>query len=130
MESLKLDIKLKASCQQIYTDWLSSQGHTAITGGEAEVYNEVNSKFTAWDDYIQGQILELIPYSTIKMTWRTVEFAKSDVDSKVTVTLEKIGDSETLLTLSQTNLPNGTKQKYTDGWNEFYLEPMADYYNS
>lgn len=129
MESLKLEIKLKASSNRIYTDWLSSEGHSAMTGGEAEVFNEVKSQFTAWDDYIQGQIIELIPDSTIKMTWRTVEFTKADVDSKVTVTLEKLNDSETLLTLDQVNLPEGTKQKYTDGWNQFYLEPMSDYYN-
>ncbi|MGD1014454.1 MAG: hypothetical protein ABR963_08730 [Acidimicrobiales bacterium] len=50
-----------ASPEAIYRAWMSSDGHSAMTGGEAHVDPVVGGEFTAWDQYIKGTTLELDP---------------------------------------------------------------------
>ena len=60
----KMEFTLKtiidATAQEIYTAWLSSKGHTAMTVADATITAVVGKKFTAWDGYIAGTTLELI----------------------------------------------------------------------
>ncbi|MEO9533247.1 MAG: SRPBCC domain-containing protein [Crocinitomicaceae bacterium] len=130
MDSLELKTTINASASVIYKDWLTSKAHSEFTGGEAEITAEIGAEYTAWDEYITGTILELTPNQSIKMSWRTSEFAHNEEDSIVEIVLNNISDNETQLILKQTNMPEGTQQKYTDGWNEFYFEPMSEYYNN
>ena len=55
----ELFIALPATPQEIYSAWLSSDGHTALTGSPARVDGQVGGEFTAWDGYIFGVTLEL-----------------------------------------------------------------------
>ncbi len=73
MESLKLKITLPIAAQKLYTAWLNSKQHTAFSGGEAIISNKLNETFTAWDGYITGKNLELVPYKKIVQSWRTAE---------------------------------------------------------
>jgi activator of HSP90 ATPase len=130
MDHLTLETTLNASCSKIFNDWLNAESHEAFTGGEVEISAKEGTSYTAWDGYISGEILELTENQTIKMTWRTSEFDGSEEDSIVTLNFKKISDNKSLMTLSQTNMPSGTKQKYTDGWHEFYFEPMQNFYGS
>ena len=49
-----LKTTIKATAKQIYKSWLSTQGHTKMTGGAAFVSDKVGDSFTAWDGYIKG----------------------------------------------------------------------------
>ena len=49
----------KTTASEIYNAWLSSEGHSAITGSPAKVDGTVGGKFSAWDGYIFGTTLEL-----------------------------------------------------------------------
>ena len=42
-----LTTTIKATAKQIYKFWLSTQGHTKMTGGVAFVFDKVGDKFTA-----------------------------------------------------------------------------------
>ena len=48
-----------AQVSDICKAWLTSEGHSAITGIPANVDGRVGGKFTAWDEYISGSTLEL-----------------------------------------------------------------------
>ena len=56
---------LKASAKDIYNAWLSSKGHSSMTGADAKVSNKVGGSFTAWDGYIFGKNYLLEPNSKI-----------------------------------------------------------------
>jgi uncharacterized protein YndB with AHSA1/START domain len=117
---------IPATPQAIYEAWLSSIGHSAMTGSPAEATDQLGGTFTAWDGYIQGINLELTPYSRIVQSWRTLEFAEADPDSKIEVTLEPVAEG-TRLTLHHTNIPDG-QNGYYEGWKENYFEPMKAYF--
>jgi len=70
----KISAVIPAKPAVIYKAWLSTKGHTAMTGSSAKVNGKIGGKFTAWDGYIFGTTLELTPDQRIVQAWRTSEF--------------------------------------------------------
>jgi activator of HSP90 ATPase len=121
-----LTTTIKATAKQIYKSWLSTQGHTKMTGGVAFVSDKVGDNFTAWNDYIKGKNLVLEPYYRIVQSWRSINFEDHEPDSQIEVLLKENGD-ETILTLKHTKLPE-SGEHYIKGWDEHYFEPMKKYF--
>ncbi|MEZ4924286.1 MAG: SRPBCC domain-containing protein [Crocinitomicaceae bacterium] len=128
MDILEVEDIIPASSEQIYNDWLSSSGHSNMTGADAEINDEPRASFSAWDGYISGTNLQLEKNKRIFQSWRTLEFPENAPDSVLEVTLEPLSDSETKVIITQSNLPDGDGPKYTDGWNDYYFAPMKEYY--
>ncbi len=119
---------LPATPQEVYNAWLSSKGHAAMTSSPASASAVVGDEFDAWDGYIHGKNLELVPNKRIVQSWRTTEFSKDEPDSRIEITLEPAG-KQTKLTLSHTGLPPHGGQ-YESGWVESYFDPMKEYFSS
>jgi activator of HSP90 ATPase len=117
---------IKATAKQIYKSWLSTQGHTKMTGGAAFMSDKVGDSFTAWDDYIKGANLVLEPYNKIVQSWRSTNFEDHEPDSQIEITLSENGD-ETTLTLKHNKVPE-SGEHYIKGWDESYFEPMKKYF--
>lgn len=117
---------IPAGPEEIYSAWVDSEAHSAMTGGRAEVSNVVGESFTAWNGYITGKNLLLEPGKRIRQTWRTSEFAASDPDSIIEVRFEPV-EGGTLVTIYHTNLPDHGNQ-YKQGWRDAYFEPMKSYF--
>ena len=118
---------IQAEPAEIYKAWLSSEGHTSMTGSPAQVDGNVGGKFSAWDGYIFGTTLELTPNQRILQAWRTSEFPEDALDSHVEVLLEKF-DGETRITLIHTDVPENQVDSYRQGWEDFYFKPMRKHF--
>ena len=116
-----------ANTAAIYSAWLSTQGHTLMTGSPAKVNGHAKGDFTAWDGYIWGTFLELEPNKRIVQLWRTGEFPDDAEDSRVEILLEE-NNGKTKLTLIHTNMPEGQAESYKTGWLDFYFKPMKEYF--
>lgn len=114
------------SPEKIYTSWLDGDLHKAMTGGDAEGKAEVGTVFTAWDGYISGENLELVPNRRIVQSWRTTEFDDDAEDSLLEIDL-KVTDDGCELTIKHSNIPPG-QPDYKQGWIDFYFEPMSKYF--
>ena len=112
--------------KQIYDAWLSSKGHTAMTGSPARVSAKVGGRFSAWDGYISGKNLRLVLGRRIIQAWRTTEFAVSDPDSQIDIQFEKVA-SGTKITLHHIGIPPH-QSDYQSGWIECYFSPMKAYF--
>jgi uncharacterized protein YndB with AHSA1/START domain len=123
-----LTASIPATPEEIYEAWLDSLAHSEMTGGEANMSDQIGADVSAWDGYISGRNLELIPSGRIVQSWRTSEFDDEDEDSVVTVVLERVG-SETLLTLEHRNVPDGRRSYEEGGWESNYFEPMVAYFS-
>jgi activator of HSP90 ATPase len=117
---------IPASPKEIYDAWLSSGGHAAMTGSPARVSAKIGGKFSAWDGYIAGKNLKLVPDERIVQLWRTTQFAEGDADSEIDIQLEKSARG-TKLTLRHTNIPDG-QPDYRSGWKDCYFTPMTQYF--
>lgn len=122
-----LTTTIPASAQEIYDAWLDSLAHTEMTGSEAVMSDQVGAEVEAWDGYITGRNLELVPGERIVQSWRTTEFTDEHEDSIITVTLEETEDG-TLLTLVHSNVPKEQISYQQGGWRHHYFEPMQEYF--
>jgi uncharacterized protein YndB with AHSA1/START domain len=118
---------IPASPEEIYNAWLDSLGHSEMTGGEANMSGEVGAEVSAWDGYISGRNLELIPGERIVQSWRTTEFTDEHEDSVISIVLTEVGDG-TLLTLEHSNVPDDKRSYEEGGWQSHYFEPMVAYF--
>lgn len=116
----------------VYKTFLSSKGHTAMTGGQAKTSDKVGDAFSAWDGYITGKNLELEPGKLIVQAWRTSEFPDDAKDSIFKIELSQIktkdGKTGTKLKMTHSNIPDGQEKAYGPGWHENYWEPMKKYF--
>lgn len=122
-----LKTEIDASAEEIYTAWLSSEGHTNMTGGAATISEEIGASFTAWDGYIEGKNIDLEPPYRILQSWRTSQFEEQEKDSQLEVLLNQ-ANGKTKLTLIHTNVPD-SGEHYIKGWDESYFQPMKDYFS-
>ena len=120
------EVILKATPMEVYQAWLDSEAHTRMTGGEAQCSDQQGADFTAWDGYISGKNLELIPHQKIVQSWRTTQFKANEPDSLLTITFEAVGD-KTKLVLHHSNVPEDGGH-YIQGWEHHYFEPMKQYF--
>ncbi len=123
----KMSAVIPASPAEIYQAWLSTKGHTLMTGSPARVSGKVGGKFTAWDGYISGRTLELEPDRRIVQAWRTSEFPDNAPDSHLEVFLEET-NTGTKVTITHTEIPPGQADSYKQGWKDFYFKPMKEYF--
>jgi activator of HSP90 ATPase len=126
-ESVRASAVIPASAKEIYSAWLSAKGHAAMTGSAAKGTARVGCRFTAWDGYIEGKNLELVPPSLIVQAWRTSDFPDDAPDSRLEITLAD-AKGRTRITLTHTDIPAGQAKGYKQGWIDFYFKPMKEYF--
>jgi uncharacterized protein YndB with AHSA1/START domain len=122
-----LTTTIPASAADIYEAWLDSHGHSQMTGAPATMSDEPGAEVSAWDGYISGRNLELVPDEKIVQSWRTTEFTDDHEDSVITVMLEEVAGG-TLLTLVHTKVPEAQRSYEESGWETHYFEPMKEYF--
>ena len=128
MEFFTISTTISAKPEEIYNAWLSSDGHSQMTGSPAEVDPNIGGEFKAWDGYIWGKTLNMEPHRRIVQAWRTSEFPEGDPDSRVEIQLvERTGGTK--ITLIHTDIPNGQEESYKQGWKDFYFTPMHVYFS-
>jgi uncharacterized protein YndB with AHSA1/START domain len=128
-QSIEVSRVFPVSPNAIYDAWTNEDEHADMTGGDATFDPRVGGRFSAWDGYIKGTILELEPSRRIVQAWRTVDFPKDAADSRVEVLLEPIADG-TILTLRHSDIPDGQAADVELGWVEYYFEPMLEYFGA
>jgi len=126
-DSIKASAVIPAQPEAIYAAWLSSKGHTEMTGSAAKATARAGSRFSAWDGYISGTTLEVKPHARILQSWRTTEFAADEPDSLLEIVLAK-AKGGTRVTLNHSDIPAGHGPEYKKGWIDFYFKPMKEYF--
>ncbi len=124
----KLSCTLQASPEAVYDTWIDSAGHAAMTGAPAEIGKRVGDAYSAWDGYISGRTLELVPGRRIVQSWRTTDFADEEPDSTITIELEPT-KTGVRLTLLHSGVPDDQTDYENGGWRDFYFAPMKAYFS-
>lgn len=119
---------IPASPHAVYEAWMSSEGHTAMTGSDSTIEAREGAPYEAGEGYITGRTILLEPDRRIVQTWRTSEFSDSDPDSEIEVRLEPV-EGGTRLRLLHRNVPDGQLQYEQGGWQDNYFEPMKEYFS-
>jgi activator of HSP90 ATPase len=116
----------KTSPHEIYEALMDSKKHAVFTGSAAEISHEVGGEFMAYDGYITGKNIELVPDKKIVQSWRAVDWDEGYF-SRVTFVFTAVPEG-TRLDFVHTDVPDGTEDEFTQGWIENYWEPMKKYF--
>lgn len=126
-KSFELKEVFSASPKEVFDAWLNSEKHTEMTGGEAVCSAKIEDEFSAWDGYISGKNISIIPNEEIVQEWRTTEFKESDSSSELILKFKEVEEG-CELTLIHNNIPQG-QSDYEQGWINHYFEPMKNYFS-
>ena len=125
-DTFSIKLTFPVAPDTIYNAWLNSDEHSKMTGAPASIKPMPHTEFTAWDGYIFGKNLKLIPGEKIVQSWRTTDFAKEDEDSEIEIILTETEEGCELI-LIHSRIPDN-QPDYKQGWMDFYFEPMKIYF--
>ncbi len=120
--SIQQTVTFKATPHEVYEALMDSKKHAAFSGGQASISREVGGAYSAYDGYITGKNLELVPDKKIVQSWRAVDWPEGYF-STVTFVLLPIPEG-TRLNFTHTGVPDGTEAEFTQGWIDNYWDPM------
>ena len=126
MKTIIQKVKFKAGPEKLFEMYMDSKKHSLATGGKAVLSRKVGGSFTAWEGYIRGKNLALLPGKMIVQTWRTTTFKRVDQDSILVLTFEKTPGGA-LMIMIHTAVPDSIASKFKTGWQKHYWEPWKKY---
>ena len=126
-EIIQISEVFPVSAKRLFDAWLNSNEHSNFIGGDAEIRPIIGSKFSIWNGYITGTNLTIQPYGRIVQSWRSTDFPKGALDSKLEILFEKAGNG-TRITLIHTRLPAAKVKDFEKGWIDYYFKPMKKYF--
>ncbi|MFH2040439.1 MAG: SRPBCC domain-containing protein, partial [Chloroflexota bacterium] len=110
------------SSHQVYEALMDEEIHTSFTASAAQIIRKVGGVFTAYDGYISGKNIKLIPDQKIVQEWRAVDWEPQQT-SLITYELSAVPEG-TQLDFTHSGLPQGTEDDFARGWIDNYWEPM------
>ena len=127
-EALRVTSTIPVAPTTLYFAWIDSEHHSSMTGGPAKLEPVVGAKYSAVGGYVTGKLVILDLGRRIVMSWRTTDFPRDAVDSRVEVHFETLGPSTRILIL-HTEIPEGQSEQYKTLWNDKYITPMRAYFS-
>ena len=92
------------------------------------ISREAGGAFSAFDGYITGRNVELVPNQRIVQAWRAGSW-DAGVYSIVRFELKPQG-SGTRLIMDHDGFPEGARESLESGWKEHYWQPLSKYLDS
>jgi len=123
---IRQTVTFKASPHEVYEALMDSKKHAAFTGSAAEISREVGGEYMAYDGYITGKNIELVPDKKIVQSWRAVDWDEGYF-SRVIFEFTSVPEG-TRLDFVHMDVPDGTEDEFTQGWIDNYWEPMEKYF--
>ena len=120
-------IQFKAKPKVLYDLIMNPKKHSAFTDAAAQISQQIGGKYSAYDGYIEGENLELIPGKKIVQTWRAMEDKWPDGENSIIEFVFVENDHGTELQFTHKDIPHAVKSDFNKGWVEHYWEPMKAY---
>lgn len=124
MKTIRQTAEFKATPHEIFELLMDSKKHSMFTGSKAEISRKVGGKFTAYDGGLNGTNFEIVKDKKIVQAWRCeMEGWKKGYYSEATFLLKK-SKNGTKLEFIQTGVPDIAYENISQGWKDYYWEPM------
>ena len=124
-ESIHQEVVFKATPERVYQALMTSDQHSAFTGGEAKISGEVGGAFSCHGGQVVGRNVELVDGQRIVQAWRIAAWDPG-VYSIVRFELSAHEDGARLV-MDHSSFPAGKGEHLASGWTERYWEPLKKY---
>ena len=125
VKTIRQKVKFKTSPKEIYEMLMDSKKHSTFTESKAKIIKRIGGKIYAYDDWIEGENLELVPNKKIVQKWRGKDWPKGYY-STAKFELKKDKNGETILEFTQTDIPEKYYKLINKGWKEYYWNKMKN----
>jgi activator of HSP90 ATPase len=115
-------VRFKATPREVYEALMDSEKHSDFTHSEAKISRHVGGEISAYDGWIEGKNVELLPDKRIVQQWRGADWPKGHF-SMATFELKEV-DHGTELSFSQEGVPEDFYEDISQGWVDHYWTPM------
>lgn len=127
--SIKQQTIIPAKPLDVYNALMDSRRHSKFTSSICKIGKKEGSPYSAYDGYIRGKNIKLVPGKKIVQTWQAVD-GKWPEDHFSEITFEfKASPKGTLLKFSLKGIPAAQVAEFKTGWPEFYWEPLKIYFS-
>ena len=120
--TIRQSATFKTSPHEVYEALMDSRKHAKFTDSKASISRRIGGKFTAYDGYIEGVNLELVPDAKVVQSWRGSDWPEGHY-SQATFSLRQV-QGGTSLTFTQTGVPEDQYEAISQGWRDYYWKPM------
>ena len=124
--TVTLAVDLPAPPGRLYSMYLSPKTHAAITGAPVRIAARPGAAFRAFGGALIGTILQVVPQRLIVQSWRSTEFARSDLDSTLILAFSKRGKGGRI-ELTHVNIAEHDFAGVSQGWWTYYFNPWREY---
>lgn len=126
MKIIKQTVIFDVSPRAVYEAYVDAKKHAEFSGANVKFEPKTGGKFDIWDGQIVGENVKLIPAKRIVQKWRASDWPEGHF-SDLKLDLFPDGNG-TRLKLTQTNVPDDKYKDVSSGWDEYYWEPMKEYF--
>ena len=127
--SIKQQVIIPAKPLEVYNALMDSKKHSAFTSSVCKIGKKEGSPYSAYDGYIRGKNIKLVPGKKIVQTWQAVDGQwPEDHFSEITFGL-KASPKGTLIEFSQKGIPAAQVAEFKKGWPEHYWEPLKAWFS-
>ena len=125
-KKIEQTVFFKATIHEVYEALMDSEKHAAFTNSSAAISREEGGAYTAYDGYITGKNLELVPDQKIVQSWRAEDWPEGQF-SRIQFIFRPVKEG-TQLDFTHSDLPEGTEDEFTQGWIDNYWEPLKAFF--
>jgi activator of HSP90 ATPase len=125
MKTFKKTFRINAEPSDVYAALTNPYTIELWSGYPAEISTEPGSEFSLWEGDITGKCLECVQDKKVVQEWYF-----GDQQEKSIVTISIFPDREnSQVTVEHTNIPDEDFDEIAEGWREYYIGAIRDFYN-
>jgi activator of HSP90 ATPase len=126
-KTLEQTVIFDAPPRVVYDVYVDEKKHAKFTGAKAKLTKKPGGKMNAWDGYVSGTMLLLVPGKRIVQTWKSQTWPKGRPESILDIRLKPKGKG-TELTMIHAGIPTASLANgFRSGWHRSYWKPIATY---
>jgi activator of HSP90 ATPase len=119
---------IPADPARVYEVLADAQALSALSGKSGAAARSAGEEFTAFDGYVTGRQIELVPGERIVQAWRFPVWTPG-THSIVRFTLTPEG-GQTRLAIDQDGEPADWHDHIQANWSTFYLDPLISHFSA
>ncbi len=125
-KNLIIAASLPATPETLFDMYVDPVAHAGFTGSAVTIDPRPGSLFRAFDGALSGTMLHVEPKRLIVQTWRSVNFADTDIDSVLVLSFWP-DDGGARIELVQVNVADRDFAGVSHGWEKYYWTPWRAY---
>ena len=125
MKTFKKTFKINAEPSDVYSALTNPYTIELWSGYPAVMSEEPGNEFSLWEGDITGKNLEFTKDRKVVQEWY---FGEQKEKSIVTITIQPDRE-DSQVTVEQTNIPDDDFTEIAEGWREYYMGAIMNFFN-